>query len=286
MNMHNQTFLTIVGPDASEQTLGVFLERAAALSAHLDVLVMDVSPEFPITSYGAPPYGPIIIPEQWQEDYSVASARLGDKARDIEQMLERHAVFGGVTTVLLAPNDIAEATGRRAKICDFAYFGNDLHRLPSVYENALQGVLFQSPAAAVLNALPAQTPMDPKRIMIAWNTSLPSARAVRAALPMLRAASSVTIATFDPQMTEYGDGQDPGSDVARWLTHHGSTVTVQQYPSGGKEIGACIQDRAAELGADLVVMGAYGHSRMRQTIFGGTSRLMIQQSDVPVLMAH
>jgi len=70
------------------------------------------------------------------------------------------------------------------------------------------------------------------------------------------------------------------------LTHHGCNVVVQQYPSGGQDIADCLLHRAKEVGADLIVMGAYGHSRMRETIFGGTTRAMIEQGDQAVYLAH
>ena len=106
------------------------------------------------------------------------------------------------------------------------------------------------------------------------------------ALPYLRAAKQVVVACFDPVSTVESDGADPGTDVAAWLSHHGCKVTVSQFPTGGREVAQCILDRAREQGADLVVMGAYGHSRMIEAILGGTTRTMIEQTDMPVLMAH
>jgi len=87
-------------------------------------------------------------------------------------------------------------------------------------------------------------------------------------------------------MTENRDGESPGSDLAEWLSRHGCNVKVAQYPSGGKEIGDCIIGRAKEMGADLVVMGAYGHSRLREDLFGGTTRTLIEPQDLAVLLAH
>ncbi|MFY0312091.1 universal stress protein, partial [Leisingera sp. D0M16] len=91
---------------------------------------------------------------------------------------------------------------------------------------------------------------------------------------------------FDPDLTDERDGEDPGTDAAAWLSHHGCNVTVSQFPSGGRDVGPAIQDRAREAGADLVVMGAYGHSRLREAVFGGTTRTMIEQTELPVLFAH
>lgn len=80
--------------------------------------------------------------------------------------------------------------------------------------------------------------------------------------------------------------RSPGSEVARWLSHHGCRVNLQQYPSGGEEIGKCILGRAAGSGADLVVTVAYRPSGMRQAVFGGTTRTLIEQTGTPVFLGH
>ena len=87
-------------------------------------------------------------------------------------------------------------------------------------------------------------------------------------------------------MTAEEDGEDPGSDVGTWLSRHGCNVTVQQYPSGGKLISTAIIDNAEEFGADLVVMGAYGRSRLLERVFGGTTQEMLDKKALPVLFAH
>ena len=125
-----------------------------------------------------------------------------------------------------------------------------------------------------------------KRIFVAWNYGSHAGRAVRAAMPLLRAADEVTLAIFDPIMSQFGDGENPGSDVAQWLSHHGCNVTVKQLPSKGQDVAEAMIERATEADADLIVMGAYDHSRLRQTLFGGTTRYMIEQADYPVLLAY
>ena len=87
-------------------------------------------------------------------------------------------------------------------------------------------------------------------------------------------------------MTPEHDGQDPGTDLAAWLSHHGCTVTVAQYPSGERPISDYIQDHVRETGADLIVMGAYARGGMLQTVLGGTTRSMVEQTEMPVFFAH
>jgi nucleotide-binding universal stress UspA family protein len=168
-------------------------------------------------------------------------------------------------------------------LCDLVLVGEDLRATGGLYHKIVHSVLFQSPVGVVLNDVEAKALSAPKRIFVAWSTHLHSARAVHSALPLLRAAGEVIIGIVDPDTTQ---SEDPGVDVAKWLTHHGCNVVVQQYPSGGKSVGDSLRARAKDVGADLVVMGSYGHSRARQAVFGGTTRSMIDQTDQPVFLAY
>jgi nucleotide-binding universal stress UspA family protein len=110
-------------------------------------------------------------------------------------------------------------------------------------------------------------------VFLASDSSEGAASAAHAALPYLKAAKEVVVGCIGPVMTNERDGQDPGTDVAGWLSHHGCKVTVSQFPSGGRDIGRCVLARAQEIGADLVIMG-------------GTTRSMIEQTNLPVFLAH
>ena len=78
----------------------------------------------------------------------------------------------------------------------------------------------------------------------------------------------------------------PGADVATWLSRHGVKVTVQREAAADGDVGAVILSRAMDLGTDLIVMGIYGHSRLRELVLGGASRTLLASMTVPVLMAH
>jgi nucleotide-binding universal stress UspA family protein len=124
-----------------------------------------------------------------------------------------------------------------------------------------------------------------KRPLIAWNGSVESARAVTAAIPLLREAGKVTIALFDPQVGSNEHGEEPGADIALYLARHGLTVEVECCP-GPIDVGNAILSLAASRGADLLVMGCYGHSRFREKMLGGATRTVLATMTLPVLMAH
>ena len=125
-----------------------------------------------------------------------------------------------------------------------------------------------------------------RTILLCWNASRESARAAADALPFLRAADKVIVLVVDPEISSGGHGQEPGADVALWLARHGVTVTVQRDVAADTGIGEIILSRAADCGADLIVMGIYGHSRLREMVLGGASRTLLSSMTVPVLMSH
>ena len=123
-----------------------------------------------------------------------------------------------------------------------------------------------------------------KRVLVAWNASREAARAVTDALPLLARAESVEVVAFDPEAGSHGEV--PGADVALFLARHGVKATAARQSAPDLEIGAQILSRAADLGADLIVMGGYGHSRLRELVLGGATRSVLQAMTVPVLMSH
>jgi nucleotide-binding universal stress UspA family protein len=125
-----------------------------------------------------------------------------------------------------------------------------------------------------------------RRVLIGWNASREAARAVHDALPLIAGADSVTVLAVNPRLGLDGHGEEPGTAIARHLARHG--LAVQTEHTAAPELGAgdILLNRAAELAADLLVVGAYGHSRLRETILGGVTRTLLDHMTLPVLMAH
>jgi nucleotide-binding universal stress UspA family protein len=123
-------------------------------------------------------------------------------------------------------------------------------------------------------------------IMLCWNASRESARVASDALPLLRAAAKVIVLCVDPRASTYGHGAEPGADAAAWLARHGVKVTVQRDIAADSDVGNVILSRAADLDVGLVVMGLYGHSRLRETVLGGASRTLLASMTVPLFVSH
>jgi nucleotide-binding universal stress UspA family protein len=133
---------------------------------------------------------------------------------------------------------------------------------------------------------PRGTVSQIRRILVAWNATRESIRAVADALPLLVKAKAVQVLVVDHERNRAGHGQEPGADIARHLTRHGAQVEVQRLSSGGKDVGQLLLSQAAAFGADLLVMGAYGHSQLREWMFGGVTRTILYQAALPVLLSR
>jgi nucleotide-binding universal stress UspA family protein len=125
-----------------------------------------------------------------------------------------------------------------------------------------------------------------KRVLIAWNGSREAARAVSDALPLLARADAVDVVAFDPDRSGSDHGEVPGADIGLFLARHGVKVIAARQSGTGIDVGAQILSRAADNGSDLIVMGGYGHARIRELVLGGATRTLLEAMTVPVLMSH
>jgi nucleotide-binding universal stress UspA family protein len=122
-----------------------------------------------------------------------------------------------------------------------------------------------------------------RTVMVCWNGLREASRATIGALPLLKTAERVIVLTID---AEKGEQPEAGERAAQWLARHGVKVGVQRDTAAASDVGNVILSRAADSGADLVVMGVYGHSRMREFVLGGASRTLLASMTVPLLIAH
>ena len=129
-------------------------------------------------------------------------------------------------------------------------------------------------------ALPLET------VIVCWKASREAARAAADALPILRQASKVIVLTVDAHPASGVGDRDPAADAAAWLARQDVKATIRHEVAADGDVGQKILSCAADIGADLIVVGAYGRSRMRELALGGVTRTMFRSMTVPVLMAH
>lgn len=122
-----------------------------------------------------------------------------------------------------------------------------------------------------------------RKALVAWNDSREAARAVADALPLLRRAEAVHVLAFD---TGAAARFTSGADIGAYLERHGVRATFGREPAADIAVGELLLSRAADLDAGLIVMGGYGHSRVREQVLGGATRTLLESMTVPVLMSH
>ena len=284
--MKNATVLVVIGRTAKPADLEPLTQTARDRNLHLIVLILGVMPQIPIYTYGIGEGGLYSLPPGWQTEVDEANAKLEVLRNQISDYLADQGTSAEVRVASGQAAILPGAVSHAALTCDLILIGDDLRQDAYVFDDVIRAALFRSAGGVMLNAMGSAKALQPASVFVAWKAGIPSARAVHAAMPILRDARNVTVALFDPVTTKARDGENPGSDVAAWLTHQGCHVTVQQYPSGGEEIGTVIMQRMKETGGELIVMGAYDHSRLREVIFGGTTHALIEQRDCPVLLCH
>ena len=123
-----------------------------------------------------------------------------------------------------------------------------------------------------------------KRVLVAWNASREATRALTDSIPLLREAEAVHVIAFDPAAAPHGEV--PGADIGLYLARHGIKVTVSQQTAPDVDVGNQLLSRAADIAADLIVMGAWGHSRLQELVMGGVTQTILRSMTVPVLMSH
>jgi nucleotide-binding universal stress UspA family protein len=169
---------------------------------------------------------------------------------------------------------------------------SDLALLPKPYgaenvegrEAALEGVLFAGAGRVVV--LPEGTGFAaPRRILLAWNDSSEALAATRAALPFLVAAEKVKLVVIDPP-SHGRDRSDPGGAISEMLARHKVKLEIDVLAKSLPRVTDVLLRHATDSSADMIVMGAYGHSRFREAILGGATRDMLEASDRPVYMTH
>jgi nucleotide-binding universal stress UspA family protein len=258
-------------------------ELAAALGArfgaHLAALYPLKSTRFPFFgSYDPAAFDPL---------FRGLQEKLAKSAQKLREDFERAASQYGISGEWRSPEAPAEADPAiHARYADLVILGQDdpdrgggelLRLRPESIALASGRPVLVIPYAGNFAAVGV-------RVLVAWNASREAARAVNDALPFLAAAEKVTVLAIDPRPGEHGE--EPGFDISLHLARHGVKAEIERTVAGEVGVGDVLLSRAADLGADLLVMGVYGHTRARELLLGGASKTVLETMTLPVLMSH
>jgi nucleotide-binding universal stress UspA family protein len=261
---------------AAPDCLDVATKLAAAHEAHLTALHVS-SPAFVMGDFGPGGAAEVI---RWQEEQTRqlaarAERLVGDASRRSGHEIEWRRAAGEVLPTV-------RLHGHYADIVVVSQGGREDE--PISIDLLPETVVMGCGRPGLIVPVYGEFPQLGERVLVAWNRTREATRAVHDALPILKRAQTVQILEVNPP-----SGREPhiaGVDIALHLARHGVKAEVEAATVSDIDIGATILSRAADLGSDLLVMGAYGHSRLREFTLGGVTRHVLQHMTVPVLMSH
>lgn len=226
-------------------------------------------------------------------DYSVAGQELSRKtAVDVVAKFEKAAKKSGIEFVSeIIACDVSRTPAQmafHARLGDITFIGqpdpddNDT----GYYQALLDGVLFASGRPVYAVPYIGQSGHKMRKAVVAWDGGGKAARAVNDAIPLLKDCEEVTVLVINPGQRSSAHGENPGVDIAAHLGRHGINATVNIEVSDNLTPATVILNYLSDAGADLLVMGAYGHSRLREWAFGGVTDSIMHQMTVPVFMSE
>jgi nucleotide-binding universal stress UspA family protein len=254
------------------------ITMADAFQAHVLGVAFSYEPVIPGTVMGG-------IPPEFIESQRVESDK---KARIAVERFDAAAKRAGISaeslTISASISGAADRLGRLVRRFDIAVVGQVESDKAAADEVVDEGVLFESGRPVVFVPFIQKAGMKLDRVMVCWDGSRAATRAIADSMPLLHKAKQVEIVMVAGKAGK--NDEIPGADLGQHLARHGLKVEVKRITSPDIDITSTILSYAADSSADMIVMGGYGHSRLREFILGGVTRGILETMTVPVLMSH
>jgi len=252
---------------------------ASALGAHAVGVAFIYDPIIPATVMGGGIPADLIEAQRAENEQgaSAAASRFDAAAKRAGLSYEVHQMSASAAGA-------ADRFAHLARRFDLAIVGQPQPDNPAMQDLVMETALFESgrPVLAVPYIQKGGLKLD--RVMICWDGGKTAARAIGDALPLLTRAKTVEVVIIAGERGK--QDELPGVDMGQHLARHGLNVTVNRIPLGDIDVADAILSHASDSSADFVVMGGYGHSRLREFILGGATRGMLESMTVPTLLAH
>lgn len=248
---------------------------------HLAAAFLTPLPDEPLA------YEPTVVAGVWAELLGRARQEADAERKRVEARLKQSAKPCELRNAEALSRDLGRVAAVHARYSDVAVMtrpsdgpGAELR------EEIIEGVLFHSGRPALIAPPGWSGKAIGKRVVVAWDASREATRALSEAKALLETAEQITVITVDAKPKMFGHGDQPGANIAGHLSRRDLRAEVRNVESMGRPASLAILEEATSLGADLVVMGGYAHSRLRELVFGGATRDLLRTATVPLLMAH
>ena len=271
----------ITGLDSDEHVIRQAEQLAREHDAFLTVLIVNWLP--PVSGF----YDGGMVDPGWGELIKTIHKELNQSKEKVEARLASSVDRSAVETLVIERTSARWAVAVRARHADLTLVGRptrkEQHDTQQIF---LQAALFG--AGRPVLVVPPDGKSEPlgRRVLIGWDAGREAARAVNDALPMMEKAEQVSVVTIDAAPSNARYGEVPGGDISTHLARHGLEVELRNVASANRPEAKVLLDEAMTVSADLIVMGAYGHSRLQEMVFGGMTREILISANIPVLLSH
>jgi nucleotide-binding universal stress UspA family protein len=251
---------------------------AATFDAHLAGIAFRYDPVIPVSGAG---YIPADVIDAQERDNEAATRAALDR---FTAACSRAGVNGEPLTLNASFGGVGEQFARIARRFDLSIVGQAEPESSAVEEIIAEAALFESGRPVIIVPYIQKAPLKLDNVMVCWDGSRSAARAIADAMPLLSKAGRVEVVI----VTNERGKQDEiaGADMGAHLARHGLNVEVRRTALGDVDVADILLSHAADAGSDLIVMGGYGHSRLREFVLGGVTRTIVRSMTAPVLMAH
>jgi nucleotide-binding universal stress UspA family protein len=252
---------------------------AEAFGAHLAAITFAYEPVLPATLMGG------VLPADFinaqralaEEAAKAAMAKFGETARRVGVGIETRLEMTGFA-------DAADIFSHFARRFDLSIVGQAVPDVVGPQELIVEAALFQSGRPVVVVPYIQKTGLTLNRVLVCWDGGRQAARAIADSIPFLHRAKAIEVVIVATEPLKSDDL--PGADIARHLARHNLNVDLKRIVTGGADVANTILSYAADVSADFIVMGGYGHSRLREFILGGVTRGLLSSMTIPTLMSH
>lgn len=268
---------------AGQKALEMISQLASAHDAHVTVVAASPNVFTPSTMPQANGTSVAMI-EEIAKSKTYAEAEVERMARSITNALSSTGLSFEIHKVSADIETVIESLTTHTRHRDLLIIGHTSGE-SRVYDALVKATVFQSGRPVILVPQSFKIKSYPKKVLVAWDGGKEATRSIHDALPLLKKAQRVTLLTVG-YGSDGGYGEQPGADMAAHLSRHGLKVEVQHDKETSSLPEQVILHKASQEGYDLVVMGAYGHSRVMEWVLGSVTRTVLKEMAVPVFLSH
>ncbi len=251
---------------------------ADAFDAHIVGVSFLYDPIVPVSATG---YIPAEVIETQRADNEAAAKAAVDR---FAAAASRAGVSAEQVTLSASLAGAGDTFGRIARRFDLAVVGQAEPEANSVEELIAESTLFESGRPVIVVPYIQKAPLKLDNVMVCWDGSRPAARAIADAMPLLEKAGRIEVVIIANERGKQDEIE--GADMGQHLARHGLKVAVNRMAGGKIDVADALLSHVADSGTDFIVMGGYGHSRLREFVLGGVTHTILRSMTAPVLMSH